>query len=132
PFGGLQPLRVRPQIRELQRIATPELRIVLLEPPLIEQDAQIALRADPEVVAAGRADVQILLQPCAVQDLPAIRTLLEDVGGDLPPLRRLQLLLRLTEPCHPSDPSLLRRDTFDHAERQERREQERTAVAQER
>ena len=69
-----QPVAVRLGVGELQRIVRGEVREVL-GPFAVEQRAQPLGGADPEMVRALRADVQVVLEILVVEDLRAVGTL---------------------------------------------------------
>src|SRR5690606_37044196 len=85
----------------------PQLRVVLDQLAVVQEDADVLLRGDPEVVGAGRAHVEVLRQPGTVQDRRTARALLEDVRRQLAAVRLLELPLRLLDPGHGEE-----RDSF--------------------
>ena len=100
-LGGRQPRLVRLGVGELQRVVRGQVRRDLLPLLVVEQRLQPLGGAQPEVVRALAADVQVLDEILGVDDGVALRTLHPQAfGHPAGLLGRRNRLARLLEPRH--------------------------------
>jgi hypothetical protein len=100
--AGPQPFRVPLRVHERERIGRSQACIVLHEAPAVEQLLQPLSRANPEMVAALGADVQVGGEVLVEDGLRAAGALYPQTLGDFAGLRgrRLDRLAALLEPRH--------------------------------
>ena len=81
---GLEPLGVRLLVDEAEHVDRLEPGVLLAEAVAVEQQREPRVDAQPEMVAAARADALVLLELLVVEHLPA-------VGTARPQVRRVRL-----------------------------------------
>jgi len=79
--GLFEPLLVGHRVHEVERVVGDDLGVQLLVLALVVEHREAQARADAEVVAAVRADVERLFQLSLVERRVALRALLEDALG---------------------------------------------------